>query len=113
MNLKTCIPIRVQVPAFPNFDLTNQGSGLEVGLIKRDARAVSAIRAGAGVNGQGVGEHLHPYHNGLESAEKENTRSRPCSQSKSRPAQRVGVVSESALGMQMELEVILLLMARE
>jgi hypothetical protein len=29
---------------------------------------VSAIRAG--VNGQGVEEHLQPYHNGLESAEK-------------------------------------------
>jgi hypothetical protein len=64
-----------------------------VGLIKRDARAVSAIRAG--VNGQGVGEHLHPYHKELESAEKENTRSRSCSQSKSRPAQRVGVVRVS------------------
>jgi hypothetical protein len=70
-----------------------------VGLIKRDARAVSAIHAG--VNGQGVREHLQPYHNELESAEKENTRSRSWSQSKSmNPAQRVGVVSESVLGMQ-------------
>jgi hypothetical protein len=73
---------------------------------------VSAIRAG--VNGQGVGGHLQPYHNELESAEKENTRSRSCSQSKSRnSAQQVGVVSESALGMRMELGVILLLMARD
>jgi hypothetical protein len=78
----------------------------------RDARAVSAIRAG--VNGQGVEEHLQPYHNELESAEKENTRSRPCSQSKRRNlAQQVGVVSESALGIRMELGVILLLMARD
>jgi hypothetical protein len=82
-----------------------------MGLIKRYARVVSAIRAG--VNGQGVGEHLQPYHNELESAEKESTKSRSWSQSRVE-VRRSGVEwSESALGVQMELGVILLLMARD
>jgi hypothetical protein len=45
----------------------------------------------ASVNERGVGEHLHPYQNKLESAEKKSTRNRSWSQSKSRsPAQRSG-----------------------
>jgi hypothetical protein len=43
------------------------------------------------VNKQGMREHLQPYHNELESVEKESTRSRPWSESNSRsPVQRSG-----------------------
>jgi hypothetical protein len=66
-SIEISIPMHVQVPTSPDFD---HGSR----LVERDARMVSTIHAS--VKEQGVGEHLQPYSNELESAEKENTRSR-------------------------------------